>query len=459
MRKIFASAWRRVRGIWKIERADARVTIRVRQWLAFAAFLVVLAWYLAAPSPTTVMALVALGGMILSGFLWVRVPAVHLRAERRLHYGAVQVGEELEEEIQIENPTRVPGLWVEFEDHSNIPGYTLSSVRGVDGRSSPHWRASTLCTRRGVYALGPWRLLLGDPFGIFRLTMEFPSREEVLVYPPLAALPPNWLPKGRTVGDQRLLRQPVQAETINLVSTRPYAPGDPLHRIHWRSTARHDETYVKLFEPESSSSIWLIPDLDGAQGFGEGDEGSLEKLIILTASVAAELLGERRAVGLFAPSGGQQADTVIPPQAGAGHLWEVLRGLAPLAASAQPLAATLEQAARVVSRRDLLLVLTPSLQGEWTYALKRLAGSKAGGGGAAAVLLLEAGGEERAAGVLDLLAGMNLPARTIRAIDIHPQSGSYGALQRWEFTTLGTGRAYARRKPREAGRALQGGRP
>ena len=161
MRRIF----RWITRLWRIERSDARVAIRVRQPLVFGAFIVALAWYLAAPTQTTVMAAVALGGMILFGFLWVRALGSRLSAARRLRYAALQVGEELEEEISLANGAFVPALWAEFEDHSNIPGYTLSSVRGVDARGEARWRATTLCARRGVFALGPWDLLTGDPFG------------------------------------------------------------------------------------------------------------------------------------------------------------------------------------------------------------------------------------------------------------------------------------------------------
>jgi len=39
----------------------------------------------------------------------------------------------------------------------------------------------------------------------------------------------------------------------------------------------------------------------------------------------------------------------------------------------------------------------------------------------------------------------------VRRGELRPVSGSYGELSRWEFKTLGTGRVYVRRAPREVG--------
>ncbi len=113
-----------------------------------------------------------------------------------------------------------------------------------------------------MYSLGPWEVRLGDPFGIFEARQAYHQQVEIVVYPPLAALPPEIAHHRRSIGDRLPLRQPVSAETINAMSTRPYVMGDALHRVHWRTTAKRDDLFVKIFEPEAASTMWLIPDLD-----------------------------------------------------------------------------------------------------------------------------------------------------------------------------------------------------
>jgi hypothetical protein len=47
------------------------------------------------------------------------------------------------------------------------------------------------------------------------------------------------------------------------------------------------------------------------------------------------------------------------------------------------------------------------------------------------------------------LMELGIAARVVQRGELHPMSTVYGALRRWEFMTLGTGRAVARQKPRE----------
>jgi uncharacterized protein (DUF58 family) len=385
-------------------------------------------------------------------------------------------------------------------DHSDLPGYAVASVRAADGHSSIQWRARAICARRGLFTLGPWELRLGDPFGIFLVRQVYTQPQSLLVYPPLAPLPDTLLPHRATVGDHRPLHQPLPAETINAISTRPYSPGDPLRHIHWRTTARRDAPYAKLFEPEATSTIWLIPDFDpaahlslqmderpersevqrsevegraapstappvraaspgppgrdGLRGFAQGaypeSEESLasteETMVLLAASLAAQLLRARLSVGLLART---DALHVVLPRHGQPHLWQILQTLAPLhpPAHAQPLAQTLAEGQALISARDLLIILTPSL--DWPRALKQVARRR---GGAEAILLdpVSFGGAGRAEPFVSLLAELGLTAKIVRRGELRPIPASYGTLRRWEFMTLGTGRAVARQTPRSA---------
>jgi uncharacterized protein (DUF58 family) len=460
------------------------VTIELRQWLPAVSFAAVLLWYIAAPSEVTVMGLVALGGLLLAAYVWARAMAHNVSGTRQLHYAAAQVGDELEELITLDNASEFPVLWAEFVDRSDLPGYAVASVRAADGHSSIHWRARAICTRRGLFTLGPWELHLGDPFGIFRVRQVYTQPQSLLVYPPLAALPDTLLSHRATVGDHRPLHQPLPAETVNAISTRPYSPGDPLRHMHWRTTARRDVPYAKLFEPEATSTVWLIPDFDPAahlspqmdrrperseakrsavegraapsttaQGASLAEDGgppdsTEETMVLLAASLAAQLLRARLAVGLLTHT---ETLHVVLPRHGQPHLWQILQTLAPLhpPAHAQPLAQTLAEGQALISARDLLIILTPALDPEWPRALKQVARRR---GGAEAILLDPAsfGGTGRAEAFVPLLAELGLTAKIVHRGDVHPIAASYGVLRRWEFMTLGTGRAVARQTPRGA---------
>ena len=379
------------------------IRLRLRQKLALPLAGLVLAWYLAAPSPSALATLVVIFGGLLAAYLWARSMARQVSGQRSLRYAAVQVGDELEEQVTLRSTTLLPVLWAEFTDQSDLPGYTVTSVRAAGSRETVSWRAHTTCTRRGLFRLGPWELRLGEPFGLFEVRQLYAQKNELLVYPPIAPLPEHLLPRGRTQGEQRTLNQPLLAETQSAFTARPYQPGDPLRHLHWPTTARRDAPFVKVFEPEASSTVWLVADSDAAAHTGQGPDSTLETMVILLASLASRLQGEGLAVGLFAFSGAAfpgnhdspapheapraaaclrprvslhspmppaRRPVILPPQRGMAQQWKILSALAQLRpAPGQNFRSALRQVRPLVSGRDLVVAVTPSLDPAWLEGL------------------------------------------------------------------------------------------
>ena len=453
-----------VARLWRMTRADCVTVIEVRQRLAFVSLAGLLVWIIILPNSLALTGLVLLGSLTLIGFWWARVLATRVTCQRELRYTAVQVGDELEESITLTNRSILPVIWAEFVDRSEFPGYSAGGVNIVERYAVNQWKTQMICSRRGVFMLGPWEIRMGDPFGLYQVRQIYHQQSEIVVHPPLATLPPHVLPHSKKVGDLRPLYQPLSAETISVTTTRPYVRGDPLRRVHWRTSARHNDLFVKVFEPEASASIWLVPDLDAAAHVGEGNASSLETMVILLASLASTLLNERLAVGLLADVDAAKA---ILPQYGTAHFWTILRALALLQPSrSHTLVDTLTLARSLISARDSMVVITPSLSPAWPQALKQLMGRahssslevilldpvSFGGSGDAPVGDAPAG--EAPAGdaqlFATLLAEQGVLANVIRRSEVRPISGAYGEVRRWEFKTLGTGRVVVRQTPRRA---------
>ncbi len=452
-----SSLWMRLRRLWTLRRQPwivrrytypgRVVTVELRQRLPVVVCLAVLIWYLAAPTDVAAMSLAALGGLLVCSYLWARAMARQVVAQRALHYTALQVGDEIEEHISLENTSFLPVVWAEFKDQSDLPGYTVSSVRMADSQSTLAWRAHTVCSRRGTFTLGPWELRLGDPFNFFLVQHIYTQRQDILIYPPLAPLPPHLLPHAAAVGTHRPLHQPLPAETIDAITVRQYIPGDPMRHLHWRTTARRQSPFTKVFEPEASSTVWLIPDFDPAVHVGAGIDNTEEMMVLLTASLTDQLLKMHLSVGLLACTDSLQ---VVAPRAGSMQLWSVLRTLAPLhpVAGGAALSHTLAQAQSLISIGDLAVVVTPAVTGNWPAALRQLTHQ----GSAAEALLIDPagfGGQGQVEAARTALGELGLTSRIVRRGDLRPATGVYGALRRWEFMTLGTGRVVARQKPRE----------
>jgi uncharacterized protein (DUF58 family) len=480
MKKLFQRSWQGVRGwmheprvIWRSETPQQQTTIEIKRWLPVFIFLFALVWYLAAPIPVVLMTWVTLGGMLLISFLWARLNARGVHGQRRLRFAAMQVGDELEEQISLENRTWLPVIWAEFVDRSNIPGYTVSSARAADAGANISWRAHTVCTRRGVFTLGPWEMRLGEPFGILVVRQLYLQRQEILVYPPLAVLPEEVLPHHGALGDHRPLNQPLRAETIASSSVRAYVPGDPLRNIHWRTTARRVEPFVKVFTPEAASNLWLVPDFEAQVHVGEGEDSSEETMVTVAASLAARLLQQNLSVGLLASG---EEEVVVLPRQGQTHLWAILQALAPLRTSDRHnLADVLKRARGLVSGNDLLILVTPSLSSDWISPLRSIARSR-GGSRRAEVILLDPlsfrkAGAAHSAPANEIAASSNgktssaenfmavlqengITTNILRRQDVRLISGYYGEVSRWEFSVTGTGKAIARKAPRAANPVL-----
>jgi uncharacterized protein (DUF58 family) len=435
------------KSFYQFNHPDFSSSISMRQPVLPLAVLVILIWYLINPISILAMALTALLLVWFCAYFWARQLATHVSGTRKLTYAALQVGDELEEHITLQNTSWLPVLWAEYIDRSNIPGYAVTSARAADPHSLLEWRAHTICSKRGVFLLGPWELFMGDPLGIFQIHQIYHQPHEILVYPPQALLPNNLLPHRSTSGEHRPLRQPLMAETINALASRPFQPGDPLRRIHWPTTAKRNEPFVKQFEPEASSTFWLVPDLDAAVQLGSGQDSTFETLVLLLASLSSSLIKSQIAVGLI--TGGEELYAVTP-QRSQTHLWALLRAIAPLEPIPnRPFSNTLQRLPTLVPWRDTLVLLTPSSNLDWTKALN-LPGKGITPGRAKVILLdpLSFGGATSAETMQTLLSGQGIDTSLVHRGEIQPLTGIYGQINRWEFSTGGTGRLFVRHTPK-----------
>jgi len=334
--------------------------------------------------PSRVWVGLILGMAALLGFcyFWARMLRDHVTARREQRGSWVVVGDVLTEVFTVENHTDLPLLWAEVVDQSELPGYRAEWVATVGANAAQSYETHGRCEHRGVFRLGPWKLLMSDPLGLFEVVHEMGDARAVLVYPRAMHLPNLQLPRGDAPGAARTSRRTPQF-TISASSVRSYVPGDSIRRVHWPRTAHRGELMVKEFDLEPSGDLWLVLDLDQSVHVGVGAQSTLEYGVTLAASLAAQMLADNRRVGLAAF--GQQAGLVMP-QAGKLQLWRILDVLA----HAQPKAGlSLSQVLRDlrvnVGRGRTVVVITPSAEPAWVVELLTLARQ----GNAPAAILLD----------------------------------------------------------------------
>lgn len=319
--------------------------------------------------------LIGVGGLFLVSYLWARQMAQGVSATRRMRFGWVAVGDLLEEMFTLRNWSPLPALWVEIIDEANVPGYRAATVRGVSERSEVRWRETAVCQQRGQYQLGPWRLRTSDPFGIFMVTINYPVAGEIVIHPPIHSNIPIPLPTGARSGRTRA-QQRAQLATLNAASLRGYQPSDPMRWIHWPTTARRNELFVKTFDLDTAGAIWLCLDLRQTVQLGEGMEGTEEHAVVLAAALTAQALRQNRPIGLAAYG---KTPLVIPPAQGNEQRWRILRALALVRADADvSLSKMLIDLKRLARRGTAVSLITPDPNTEWIphFAALRQSGVK-----------------------------------------------------------------------------------
>ena len=162
--------------------------------------------------------------------------------------------------------------------------------------------------RRGVVRTSGFVQESGDPLGLFASRRALPDRELALVYPRYASL--GALRRQREV--EAALAAPRAGSGNEIFGVREYQRGDPLRRIHWRTSARRGELVVREFEPPGQRTLTVL--LDAApKTAAEADQAAR-----LAASEAWDCLREGGRVTLWAPG--------LAPSAHAW--WELLEWLA-----------------------------------------------------------------------------------------------------------------------------------
>ena len=102
--------------------------------------------------------------------------------------------------------------------------------------------------RRGVFEIGPLEITNTDSFGLASTRQVVAPATELTVYPALDAIVPLPQTQGHDplAGADHPTALGVAGE--DFYALRAYEVGDDLRRVHWPSTARHDELMIRQDE-------------------------------------------------------------------------------------------------------------------------------------------------------------------------------------------------------------------
>jgi uncharacterized protein (DUF58 family) len=171
----------------------------------------------------------------------------------------------------------------------------------------------------------------------------------------------RWIVDGFLSG---LHRSPRKGFSVEFADFRPYQPGDDLRYVDWKIAARSDRWVVKQYEEETNLRATIVLDVSRSMDWrGAPAETRVTKRAYaeqLAAALALLLLRQRDAVGLIRFD--DAVRTSVPPRARTGQWRRIVAALAEQGnGRASDLAAALGQAARLVTRRGMVILLSDLL--------------------------------------------------------------------------------------------------
>lgn len=168
-------------------------------------------------------------------------------------------------------------------------------------------------SRRGHNRIERLRISSPFPVAFFVRSHTFALEGDIIAFPALRPLP--YLPSAVGTEPRRPGVSSAQRGNQGVVAgIYDYTGTEPLKRIHWRLSARHDLLKVKELESDASEPVIIIPeDLPGA---------TWEERLSEAAWLIDRTLRSGRPVGL------QLGRNVLAPGSGRDHKLQLLRALA-----------------------------------------------------------------------------------------------------------------------------------
>jgi uncharacterized protein (DUF58 family) len=154
--------------------------------------------------------------------------------------------------------------------------------------------------RRGRFVLPPLGVGRTDPLGLLSTARVFEPSKVVLAYPRFFTLDDLDLPVGRRYQPGGIPLASNLGDSTEFVGTRDFREGDPLRRIHWRSSARRGKPVVKEYHEEYFSRVALLLDTYLRRRPRPVEKQSFEAAISVLAAVADHMSRSEEVVDIFA---------------------------------------------------------------------------------------------------------------------------------------------------------------
>lgn len=255
---------------------------------------------LALDSPLLLLAALLLGSMLLVGALTVRGAEVKLT--RTVQGETANEGDTVTVDLRLEAARRHGRSLLEVRD--KLPGevaladgnnYALLDLRPGEAAGL---RYAVRCPIKGFHTLGPVRVRVEDPFGLFHRDQDLGETSTIKVYPKVEDLK-NAAAKSKypfvTTGPF-LVGNPGTGSAF--FALREYTRGDAMKDVNWKASARSRTLVVNQRERESQTEVTILLDARLAGAIGTVEDNTFLYTCRAAASLTDLFLAERSRIAL-----------------------------------------------------------------------------------------------------------------------------------------------------------------
>jgi uncharacterized protein (DUF58 family) len=154
-----------------------------------------------------------------------------------------------------------------------------------------------------------------------------------------------------------LHRSPYHGFSLEFSEYREYSPGDDIRRVDWKVYGRTDRFYVKKFEGDTNTQVFLLLDTSRSMRFASDRLTKLDFGRFLVAALAYLSVRQGDAVGLVTFDSAIRRFT--PPRGRHGHLLTLLHHLGESEGEGETdIGDVLEQVSATIRKRSLVVLVS-----------------------------------------------------------------------------------------------------
>ncbi|MFA4992219.1 MAG: DUF58 domain-containing protein, partial [Candidatus Omnitrophota bacterium] len=182
--------------------------------------------------------------------------------------------------MELQNKKGLPVYFFEILDKfpGGEPGKEDSSVfvLNMAPREKMTINYALNCYRRGLWRIGPAKVISQDALGFFRMKRTVNVFSDLLVYPALFRVYAFPALASGSVSWMGVETAKISGDSHEFFGVREYQRGDAISRMHWPLTARHNKLIVKQFERNAVQEVTIVLDLKEGHDIGVGKHTTLE---------------------------------------------------------------------------------------------------------------------------------------------------------------------------------------